>query len=277
VVAVSPALLEQPISEPSHRRAVERVIEAMSAHLDEGLSLESLAARAFFSPYHFHRMFRAVTGVPPGRFVTALRLEAAKRLLLTSDLSVTEICLTVGYQSLGTFTSQFSRLVGASPQRLREISRHSDDLDSLFDSGEVEASAVQSVHGTLTLEDEEFRGVAAIGLFPTPLAQGRPAGCTVAKVPGPYEIVSEHEGSFYVLAVAMPSASGLEALLDDGRALVATSSEPVSVVASARPCRVDLRLRRRRRTDPPIPLAPALLLVSRKTPFHTRANGRVFA
>ena len=276
MAAVSPALLEESISDSAHRRAVERAIEAMSTHLDERLSLEFLAAHAFFSPYHFHSMFRTVMGVPPGRFLTAWRLEAEKRLLLTSDLSVTEICLTVGYQSLGTFISQFSRLVGASPRRLREISRQGHDLDVLLDADDSDPSSAPSIEGTLTLEeDDEFGGMAAIGLFPTPLAQGRPAGCTLAAVPGSYEVAAERAGSFYVLAFAMPSTGGLDALLDDGKARVAMSSQPVSITLRRAPHTLDLRLRPRRVTDPPIPLAPALLLAARRVrPFGRYGSGQ---
>jgi AraC family transcriptional regulator len=246
---------------PQHREAVERVIAVMSRRLDERFSLEDLAAIAFFSPYHFHRVFRSVTGIPPGRFLSALRIEGAKRLLLTSDLSVTEICLAVGYQSLGTFTSQFSRFVGISPRRLRELARRGDlaGVEPPLAAPPSRRGALSAAAGRLELEGDG-EGLAAVGLFPTPLAEGRPVGCTLAATPGMYELAADRTGSFYLLAVSItPSTGWTELLLQDGDVLVASSAEPVSV-RPGRPARnVDLVLRPRRLTDPPILLSPALL------------------
>jgi len=257
------AMLTAPVEAqtPHHREAVERVIAVMSRRLDERFSLEDLAALAFFSPYHFHRVFRSVTGIPPGRFFSALRIEAAKRLLLTSDLSVTEICLDVGYQSLGTFTSQFSRLVGMSPRRLRELARRGDlaCVEPSLAAPPRSPSDLSAAAGHLELEGEG-EAVAAIGLFPTRLAEGRPAGCTLAAAPGTYELDADRTGSFYLLGVSItPSSGWTDLLLQDGDVLVAASMEPVTVRPGRPSRRVDLVLRPRRLTDPPILLAPALL------------------
>src|SRR5438552_3162102 len=97
----------------SHRnRAVERVIQMMHERLDEPLCLRTLARIAFLSPYHFHRIFRQITGIPPSQFLTALRLQTAKGLLLTTPRSVTDVCFDVGYNSLGSFITRFTQLVG---------------------------------------------------------------------------------------------------------------------------------------------------------------------
>src|SRR5438128_12282294 len=95
-------------------QAVERAIQAMHTHLHEVLTLEDLASVACLSPSHFHRVFRRLIGIAPGEFLVALRLQAARRLLLTTALSVTEICFAVGYSSTGSVTSRFTRLVGLS-------------------------------------------------------------------------------------------------------------------------------------------------------------------
>src|SRR5437763_3941434 len=104
-----------------HRRAVERVIAAMRERPGEPLTLETMGKIAGLSPHHFNRVFRRVTGVPPRRFLGALRLEAAKQLLLTTPLSVTEVCFEVGYGSVGTFTTRFTQLVGVPPGELRRL------------------------------------------------------------------------------------------------------------------------------------------------------------
>jgi AraC family transcriptional regulator len=87
-----------------------------------GLGLCSMAEMANLRPYHFARTFRRVTGILPGEFRTAVRLERAKRLLLSTDLRVAEIAFKIGYESVGTFATRFRDLVGLSPGRMRRLS-----------------------------------------------------------------------------------------------------------------------------------------------------------
>src|SRR6266702_2798587 len=101
-------------------QAIERAIQAMHTHLYEVLTLDDLASVAYLSPSHFHRVFCRLIGVPPGEFLAALRFQAARRLLLTTALSVTEICFEVGYTSIGSFTTHFTHRVGLSPRLLRQ-------------------------------------------------------------------------------------------------------------------------------------------------------------
>src|SRR5438067_12527882 len=101
-------------------QAVERAIQTMHTHLHEMLTLEDLASVAYLSPSHFHRVFCRLIGVPPGEFLAALRFQEARRLLVTTSLSVTDICFEVGYTSTGSFTSRFTHLVGLSPRLLRQ-------------------------------------------------------------------------------------------------------------------------------------------------------------
>lgn len=105
----------------AYQRVVERVIRSMHDHIDQEMTLQDMADVAYFSPYHFNRVFRAVTGVPPVRFLYALRLARAKGLLLTTDLSVTDVCFEVGYNSLGTFSSRFASLVGVPPSQFLQF------------------------------------------------------------------------------------------------------------------------------------------------------------
>src|SRR5213080_3436753 len=119
----TPVLCEdggQQVTHAAHTQAVERVIQTMHTQLHEVLTLEDLASVACLSPSHFTRVFRRLIGIPPGEFLSALRLQAARRLLLTTSLSVTDICFEVGYNSIGSFTSRFTHLVGLSPRLLRQ-------------------------------------------------------------------------------------------------------------------------------------------------------------
>lgn len=83
------------------------------------LDLTAVAARAGYSRYHFIRAFKDAYGKPPGRYLCERRIERAEELLRTADLAVTEICVLVGFQSLGTFSARFKQQTGMSPSQYR--------------------------------------------------------------------------------------------------------------------------------------------------------------
>ena len=82
-------------------------------------SIDEVASAAAMSRYHFIRQFKAVFGETPVQYRTRARLERAKRLLSQSDQSITDICMTVGFSSLGSFSTLFSQRVGQSPSAYR--------------------------------------------------------------------------------------------------------------------------------------------------------------
>lgn len=84
-------------------------------HYAEPLDLADLAAAAGVSKYHFLRCFTQTYGLTPARYLAERRIERAQDLLRATNLTVTEVCLAVGYTSLGSFSSRFSDLVGSSP------------------------------------------------------------------------------------------------------------------------------------------------------------------
>jgi AraC-like DNA-binding protein len=73
--------------------------------------------------FHFSRVFTQAFGETPHEFVTRMRIDAAKKLLLAENDSVTSICLNVGYESLGSFSSKFRSLTGLSPAAFRREAR----------------------------------------------------------------------------------------------------------------------------------------------------------
>ncbi|BCJ62501.1 hypothetical protein Jiend_59230 [Micromonospora endophytica] len=103
--------------------AIVRAISRMRDQLHEPLTLIDIAQTEHFSPFHFHRVFREITTVTPARFLAALRMAEARRLLVHSQLTVAEVSTEVGYRSTGTFTTQFTRLVGIPPERFRRVAR----------------------------------------------------------------------------------------------------------------------------------------------------------
>jgi AraC-like DNA-binding protein len=81
--------------------------------------VEQAAREAALSPYHFIRLFKATFGRTPHQALVEARLDRAKHLLLAADLSVTQVCMEVGFASLGSFSSLFARRVGLSPALYR--------------------------------------------------------------------------------------------------------------------------------------------------------------
>jgi AraC family transcriptional regulator len=243
---------------------VEHVVEEMRERFKEPLTLEELAGMALLSPYHFHRVFREVTGVPPGRFLAAVRMEEAKRLVLTTPLRITDICLDVGYASFGTFTTQFKQLVGLGPRRLRRLADHhaGDELEEICDAPLHRDRAGASVGGRV-VGPPGYSGTAFVGLFPTQLAQTRPVTCASLEAPGHFVLDRMPPGSYWALACAFPShETVLSSLLPDPEStFVAVAAEPVVVGPGASGTRVELMLRKPAATDPPVVLALPLLLL----------------
>ena len=80
------------------------------------------------SPFHFIRQFEAVFGVTPHQYRIDARLDAAKRLLAAGQHSVTDVCMEVGFSSLGSFSALFTRRVGEAPSAYRQRVRAKADL-----------------------------------------------------------------------------------------------------------------------------------------------------
>src|SRR5215831_8767118 len=82
-----------------------RARDYLAANYNQRASLEDAAREAALSPFHFSRIYTAAFGETPHEFVTRRRVDEAKRLLLAGNHSVTEICMEVGYESLGSFST----------------------------------------------------------------------------------------------------------------------------------------------------------------------------
>jgi AraC-like DNA-binding protein len=92
--------------------------------LDESpLSIRDVAREAGISPFHFIRQFEALFGSTPHQFRIRARLDYAKALLADGQLSVTDVCMEVGFSSLGSFSTLFARRVGSSPSAYRHRAR----------------------------------------------------------------------------------------------------------------------------------------------------------
>src|SRR5690349_23053056 len=100
-------------------RMLRRARDRIDRDYAEQVDIPTLAAGAGYSREHFIRAFRTVYGETPGRYRTRRRVERARELLRSANLTVTEICYLVGFTSVGTFSSRFSEQTGMSPTRYR--------------------------------------------------------------------------------------------------------------------------------------------------------------
>jgi AraC-like DNA-binding protein len=101
---------------------LRRVRDRIDRDYAQPLDVEALARGVHLSAGHLSRVFRAVYGESPYSYLMTRRIERAMTLLRRGDLSVTEVCFAVGCSSLGTFSTRFSELVGASPSAYRRLS-----------------------------------------------------------------------------------------------------------------------------------------------------------
>jgi len=245
-------------------KSVRQAVEAIRSRYYEPITLNEIAAEVFVSPYHFSRVFSRAIGLTPGRYLTAVRLFAAKRMLLTTDLTVSDIVCSVGYNSVGTFTSRFTRAVGMSPTQYRDpaVSRllvaASHDFARLPELGEMlEAGRnrprpgqwTTSVHGALDIPEAVGRADVMVGVFSEATPQGAPVAFEALSARGrtEFEISGVPCGAHHLIAVAMPHG----ARSADAPVLTAVTRRPAKVVAGLNTY-VSLPLEPATETDPPV-------------------------
>ena len=270
---------------PAHPEAVLRALGLMRSHTTEALTLNDLAAAAYSSPYHFLRTFSRATGLSPGRFLGALRLKAAVRLLLTTDMPVTEVCFASGYGSLGTFTRRFAEVIGVPPGRLRqgrrEIARA--EIDRRLPAGlpALSPAAVggTTVRGHLLASEEPVEPVGPapretrllfLGLFTARYPQGAPVACALLRQPGPFALRHVPDGVYHLLAAAVAAPAVLwQSFLGDHPDLLAGSLKtPIVVRGGEVSGATRLTLRRPQPTDPPLLTCLPLLLLHQGALFN---------
>lgn len=101
---------------------LRRVVDFISDHLAENISLKQLAEVAGLSPFHFARVFRRATGLAPHQFVVQQRVRRAKELLLQRDRTIADVALAVGFCDQSHLAAHFKRICGVTPM---EFFRHS--------------------------------------------------------------------------------------------------------------------------------------------------------
>lgn len=98
---------------------LRRARDHADRHFAEPLDLAHMAHVASISKYHFHRLFTATYGRTPAAYLSERRIERAQDLLRATNLTVTEVCMAVGFSSLGSFSARFREIVGESPSEFQ--------------------------------------------------------------------------------------------------------------------------------------------------------------
>lgn len=222
---------------------VEKVVGSLRHRLQEQLTLDDLAKMARFSKFHFARMFRKVTGVSPRRYLYALRLHEAKRLLITTSASVAEISNQVGYSSVGTFTSRFVASVGISPAQYRRLG---GNVGPMLECEPVDPEAPGTLVGQC--RGESF-GPALVGLLRRPEPDNKPVWYTPVDGARRWSFPRVPAGNWYVLALGWP---GPEPPPPDQLPMFIATHGPIKFGKEPTVAELTLTLRPTRAVDPPI-------------------------
>ena len=251
--------------------AVLEALRMITTRFTEPLSLDMIAAEVFVSPFHFTRIFAKATGTTPGRYLSAVRMFEAKRLLLTTEATVSDVVCAVGYSSVGTFTTRFTAAVGMTPSQFRNpavrdlllaVAPHFQRLPSraALQEAATARSAEPAVGSTVTVRAVLDRDIQSadliVGVFADPLPQCAPvawaavSGTGTATLPVP----GVPAGRWTVLAAAEHNRA-------DGSVVPLIGVLPSSfIVGDHEEVLLRLRMRALRPSDPPVAItfAPAV-------------------
>ncbi|GIP41112.1 AraC family transcriptional regulator [Paenibacillus sp. J31TS4] len=245
---------------------IDAVVSYIHDHLYDPLPLARLAEYAAYSPYHFTRIFKERIGLSPQYYISSLRLQRAKDLLLRTDMTIRDIGLEVGQQSLGTFTTRFTERVGMTPSHFRHSASLADShfrsLQRLSDWRESPGyflSRLARVEGTVRA-DVPFDGFVLIGLFPKPIPEGFPLYGTLLSSLGSFCFADVQPGTYYLMATSVSWSMNVYDMLLPHTTLRTRSHDPI-VVAPNRPVPPqEVTLYPPRLDDPPILISLPLLM-----------------
>ena len=209
----------RPDTRIDHIERIARVVSQIRDEPERTLSVTDIADIAALSPFHAIRVFRLITGYTPAAMQTAIRVQAAKRLLAVEGATVTDACFDVGFSSLGSFSQRFAILCGVNPSEFRALASNVDELvaslDSLDRNPVVADDERHVVSGTI-LGCDQAPGFFFIGLFPPGPPQGRPMHGDILSAAGDFVIRHVPDGLYtiYCAKIARPSRAQDWALPD---------------------------------------------------------------
>ncbi|GIP32157.1 helix-turn-helix domain-containing protein [Paenibacillus sp. J2TS4] len=244
---------------------IDELIAYIHQHIYEPLPLSQLARFVGYSPYHFTRIFKARMGLSPHYYVSSLRLQKAKDLLLQTNMSVRDIGLEIGQQSLGTFTTRFTERVGVSPSDFRNQVLHADNhfrsLQRLkgWSSYLPAAGPFSTIEGNVQAEIP-FEGVILIGLFAKPIPEGIPLYGTILSSLGEFCFTDVKPGTYYLMATSVSWEMQAMDILLPQATLRTRSRQPIIVKPYSSVPYQQVMLHTPRLDDPPILISLPLLM-----------------
>ncbi|HZF91523.1 AraC family transcriptional regulator [Streptomyces sp.] len=241
------------ITEGAHRmeHLAQGAVITIRERFYEPLSLDDLARSVMASKFHFLRVFRRITGVTPGRFLSAVRLHEAKRLLADTCLNVADISAEVCYSSTGTFSRRFTASVGLSPTQYRRMSQGERSEHPGILPPVAPAGPLGSVSGTVHVMGTPLSPLC-IGAFDSPVVQGRPVAWSTLDGAGPFSLNSVPPGIWYLHAVALGAHTADD--FSSGRPLLVGTVGPVQITGGTH-VRLDMAVQPEDWTRPPVLLA----------------------
>ncbi len=184
-------------------------------------------------------------------------------MLLTTPLSVTDICFEVGYTSIGSFTSRFTHRVGLSPRLLRQRAQafeppsgeHAERCSTTLSDMPRHNALLGRISAPAS-----FQGTIYVGLFTSPIPQGAPVRCTRLNSPGWYLLNGIADGVYHLRAAAFPVAADLHSSLLPGEKMLLGNNASALIIRNGQVFGdPDLVLHPPRLTDPPLVMGLPLL------------------
>ncbi|KQL50926.1 AraC family transcriptional regulator [Heyndrickxia shackletonii] len=236
-------------------KAVKISIDYMKKNIDTEITSEELAYLVGYSTYHYSRIFKEITGVSPRHYLSALRMEAGKEMLISSKSpSILKILLLIGFRSLGTFSSKFKQFVGLSPKQFQLSTNDLHDFVNDYKDKEsplllASAPPILSCHLEVPAT---FKGIIFVGLFPRAIPDQKPiigtaftqnqTSCVFSDIP---------LGTYYVLAAALKWSVNPKDYFLLNRALRGKYDKPIEITKFT-DTEITISLREPLPTDPPI-------------------------
>ncbi|WP_342372675.1 helix-turn-helix transcriptional regulator [Propioniciclava soli] len=243
---------------PRHSPALEAsalgaVLALARERATEGITVADLADAAGYSPFHFSRLFSAVLPMSPGQYLTVLRMDAAKRLLLAGTDPVIDVATAVGFDSLSSFARRFRATVGVPPAQMRQLAARLADAPlrpfRLGDPGQP-GVRVRMVVPDAVRPSRDVQIWA--GWFAQPAPLGVPRGGVLLDAAVDVEIPL-CPGYPWLLANVLPAGADPAEQIAPSRLIVAVHPQPIVA-----PCAVTLRFSPANSTVPILTALPSL-------------------
>jgi AraC-like DNA-binding protein len=257
------------------KNMIIEILTYMKEHLSDELTIEEIADHFGYSKYHFSREFKKHTGFSASDYLSSLKIEKAKQELLKKDHSITNSSFDVGYSSLGTFSTTFTKKTGLSPREYKE------QVESLYGlTKEYERQTAAHLHYASTHPSEASSNqltvslnypkdiqpaIIFVGLFHRPIPNHKPVVGTALTNHSLHTFTQIPDGQYYLLACAIEKTKNPLKYFVLSDCLRGKVEEPLSFPEASHK-EISLTLREPLPEDPPILInLPKLLADSLKS------------